>query len=73
MSDDLRFFQMVTEYSETVEINDQVLKILFAQGVRDWFQLGLKFSTKNNWKYEYWILDVIDKEKFFLAKIRYGI
>ena len=63
---------MVTTESETVKITDQVLKILFAQGVRDWFQLGLKFSAKNSWKDEYWTLDVIDKEKFFLSKIKYG-
>ena len=40
--------------------------------VKDWFELGLRFSSQNTWKGEHWILDVVNKEKFFLAKIRYG-
>lgn len=73
MSDVLRFTEMVIEKdSNIVEIKDEIIKRMFAQGVNDWFQLGLKFSTKNSWKGEFWILDVVDKQKFFLAKIRYG-
>lgn len=62
---------MVTADSETIEIDDLILKKLVDQGVRDWFQLGLKFSSKNSWKGEFWILDIIDKQKFLLAKIKY--
>jgi hypothetical protein len=62
---------MVETELETVEIDDRTLKRLFSQGVRDWFPLGLKFSQKNSWKGEFWILDVVNKQKFLLAKIRY--
>ena len=57
---------------ETVNIKDDVLKHMLRMGVVNWFDVGLRFSEKNTWKGEYWILDIINKEKFFLAKIRYG-
>ena len=58
--------------SNVVKISNETLKKIFAQGVKDWFKLGLRFSEKNTWKGEYWILDIVNKEKFFLAKINYG-
>lgn len=64
---------MVTTDLEIIEIRDETIKRIFEQGVRDWFQLGLKFSSKNSWKGEFWILEIIDKKKFLLAKIKYGI
>jgi hypothetical protein len=57
---------------ETIKISDETLKRLHRLGVVNWFELGLRFSEKNTWKGEFWILDVTNKEKFFLAKIRYG-
>jgi hypothetical protein len=72
MSNDLRFFEMVETCPNTIEIRDDTIKQIFEQGVRDWFHLGLKFSSKNSWKGEYWILDIVDKQKFLLAKIKYG-
>ncbi len=63
---------MVTTDLEIVEIRDETIKRLFAQGVKDWFQLGLKFSSKNSWKGEFWILEIVDKKKFLLAKIKHG-
>jgi len=57
---------------ETVNIPDDMLKYMHKLGVVNWFDIGLRFSEKNTWKGEYWILDIVNKEKFFLAKIRYG-
>ncbi len=73
LSNDLRFLKMVIKTdSDIVEIKDETIKRMFAQGVKDWFELGLRFSSQNTWKGENWILDVVNQEKFFLAKIRYG-
>lgn len=58
---------------ETVNISDDMLKYMHRLGVINWFDIGLRFSEKNTWKGEYWILDIVNKEKFFLAKIRYGL
>jgi hypothetical protein len=63
---------MVMKELETINISDETLKRMHKLGVVNWFDVGLRFSEKNTWKGEYWILDIINKEKFFLAKIRYG-
>jgi len=56
-----------------VEIDDETVRHMFSQGIRNWYQLGLRFSENNTWKGEVWILDIVDKQKFFLARIKYGI
>ncbi len=57
---------------EVIEIEDETVKNMFSMGVKNWYQLGLRFSSKNTWKGEFWILDIVDKQKFFMAKIKYG-
>lgn len=60
------------EETKIIELHDEVVKKLFKQGITRWFQIGLNFSSKNSWKGEFWILEIIDKKKFLLAKIKYG-
>jgi len=56
---------------EIIKITPDQLQNMIHNGVISWFCVGLRgLST---WKLDYHECVVIDKQKFLLAKIKYGI
>ena len=55
--------------SNIVIITEEQLNIFIEKGVKDFYNLGLKFL---HWKTPY-VMQVVDKKKWMLSKIRYGI
>ena len=55
--------------SKKIIITSTQMDYLISQGVRDFFHLGLKFL---NWKLPFQ-MELVDKKKYMLAKIKYGI
>ena len=50
-------------------ITEDELDVLILKGVKDFYELGLKFL---HWKVPY-EMQIIDEKKWMLAKIKYGI
>ena len=55
--------------SSKIYLTEEQLDILISKGVLDWYETGLKFL---GWRIPYEML-VVDKKKWMLAKIKYGI
>jgi len=55
--------------SNIVIITEEQLGVLISKGVTHFDNLGLKFS---HWKTPY-EMEIIDKKKWMLAKIKYGL
>lgn len=55
--------------SDIAVITEEQLGILIEKGVKDFYNIGLKFL---HWKNPY-EMQVVDKKKWMLSKIKYGI
>ena len=55
--------------SSKIYLTEEQLDILISKGVIDWYETGLKFL---GWRIPYEML-VVDKKKWMLAKIKYGL
>ena len=55
--------------SDIAVITEEQLGILIEKGVKDFYNLGLKFL---HWKEPYKML-IVDKKKWILSKTKYGI
>ena len=55
--------------SKKIYLTEEELDILISKGVKEWYQTGLKFLS---WKIPY-EMEVVDKKKWMLTKIKYGI